>query len=91
MIISACLKGYHIEGEAGTLPGVGQTERLLGAVRPDHGMVQSSTTVTPTGTSARTPASSDLSPLLGASRIPLKRIPEVVPKKNIRKHDDLRR
>ena len=91
MIISACLKGYQIEGGAGTLPEVGQTERLPGAVRPDHGMVRAYTTVTPRGTSARTPASSALSPLLGTSRMPLKRIPEVVPKKNTRKNDNLRR
>ena len=43
------------------------------------------------GTSARTPASSVPSPLLGTSRMSLKRIPEVVQKKNTRKNDDLRR
>ena len=74
-----------------TLLGVGQTERLPGVVRPDHGMVRASTTVTPTGTSAHTPASSVPSPLLGTSRMPQKRIPEVVAINNTRKNDDIRR
>ena len=34
----------------GTLPGVWQTERLPGVVRPDHGMVRASTTATLTDT-----------------------------------------
>ena len=70
---------------------MGQTERLTGVVRPDHGMVQASTTVKPTGTSALTLASSVPSPILGTSRMPQKRIPEVVQKKNTRKNDDIRR
>ena len=70
---------------------MGHTDRLPGVVWPDHGMFRASTTVTPTGTSALTPASSVPSPILGTSRIPLKRIPEVVAIKNTRKNDDIRR
>ena len=80
-----------MRGEAGTLQGVGQTERLPGVVRPDHGMVRASTTVTPTGISALTPVSSALIPILGTSRMPQKRIPEVVAIKNTRKNDDIGR
>ena len=80
-----------IKGEAGTLPGVGQTERLPGVVRPDHGMVRASTTVTPTVTSALTPASSVPSPILGTSIMQQKRIPEAVVINNTRRNDDIRR
>ena len=70
---------------------MGQTKRLPGVVWPDHGMVRASTTVTPTGTSALTPASSVPSSILGTSRMPQKRIPEVVAIKNTRRNDDIRR
>ena len=70
---------------------MGQTEKLLGMVRPDHEMVRASTTVTPTGTSVLTPASSVLIPILGISRMQQKRILEAVAKKNTRKNDDIRR
>ena len=70
---------------------MGQTERLTGVVRPDHRMVRASTTVTLTGTSVLTPASSVLSPILGTSRIPKKRIPEAVAIKNTRRNDNIRR
>ena len=54
-------------------------------------MVRVSTTVTPTVTSALTPASSVPSPILGKSRMPQKRIPEVVVIKNTRKNDDIKK
>ena len=66
-------------------------EILPGVVQPDHGMVQASTTVTPTGTSVLTPASSVLSPILGISIMQQKRIPEAVAIKNTRRNDDIRR
>ena len=70
---------------------MGQTERLPGVVRPYHGMVRASITVTPTGTSALTPASSVPSPILGTSIMPQKKIPEEASINNTRKNDDIRR
>ena len=67
-----------------------QTERFPGVVRPDHGMVRASTTVTPTGTSVLTPSSSVLSPILGTSMVQQKKIPEAVAIKNARINDDIR-
>ena len=59
----------------------------------DQIMAQShhGTTVTPTGTSALTPESSVLIPILGTSRMQQKRLPEAVAIKNTRRNDDIRR
>ena len=66
-------------------------ERLPGVVRPDHGMVRASTTVTLTDTSFSTPVSSVLSPIPGTSRMQPKRTPEAVVIKNTRRSDNIRR
>ena len=70
---------------------MGQTERLLGVVRPDHGMVRAFTTVTLTDTSVPTPVSSVLSPIPGTSRMQQKRTPEAVVIKNTGRSDNIRR
>ena len=70
---------------------MGQTKRLPGVVRPDHGMVRASTTVTLTDTSVPTPFSSVLRPEPGTSRMQPKRTPEAAVIKNIKRSDNIRR
>ena len=66
-------------------------ERLPGVVRPDHGMVRESTTVTLTDTSFPTPVSSVLSPIPGTSRMQPKRTTEAEVINNTRKIENIRR
>ena len=66
-------------------------ERLPWVVRPDHGMVRSSTTITLTDTSVPTPVSSVLSPIPGTSRIQPKRTPEAAVIKNTERSDNITR
>ena len=66
-------------------------ERLLGVVRPDHGMVRASTTFTLTGTSVPTPVSSVLSPIPDTSIMQSKRTTEAAVIKNTKRSDTIRR
>ena len=66
-------------------------ERLPVVVRPDHRMVQASTTVTLTGISVPTPVSSVLSPEPGTSRMRPKRTPDAAVIKNTKRSDNITR